>query len=112
MNFSELMKLSDSALITHADRSIPRVQQVVRRVTDGWMTPDRQVWGTYLHGLFDNDGFRWAFREELRKNRSVPETDPQELSYQTFQETQLDRLADLLRGHLDMAHIKRIIQPE
>jgi adenosylcobyric acid synthase len=81
-------------------------------VTDGWMTPDRQVWGTYLHGLFDNDGFRRAFREELRKNRSVPETDPQELSYQTFQETQLDRLADLLRGHLDMAHIKRIIQPE
>jgi adenosylcobyric acid synthase len=82
------------------------------RVADGWVNPDRRVWGTYLHGLFDNDGFRRAFREELREFRSAPKTPPQELSYQKFQEAQLDRLADLLRQHLDMAHIKRMIQPE
>ncbi len=36
-------------------------------MADGWVSPDRRVWGTYLHGLFDNDGFRRAFREELRE---------------------------------------------
>jgi adenosylcobyric acid synthase len=82
------------------------------RVADGWVSPDRRVWGTYLHGLFDNDGFRRAFREELRENRSAPATSPRELSYKNFQETQLDRLADLLRRHLDIAHIKTMIQPE
>jgi adenosylcobyric acid synthase len=76
------------------------------------MSPDRQVWGTYLHGLFDNDAFRRACREELRQHRAAPDTAFTELSYQKFQETQLDRLADLLRRHLDMTRIKRIIQPD
>jgi adenosylcobyric acid synthase len=81
-------------------------------VADGWVSPDRRVWGTYLHGLFDNDGFRRAFLEEMRENRSVLVTGSAELSYKNFQEAQLDRLADLLRRHLDIAHIKRMIQPE
>ena len=84
------------------------------KVADGWVSPNRRVWGTYLHGLFDHDGFRRAFREELREQPQAGPMGPQEqeLSYQNFQEAQLDRLADLLRRHLDMAHIKRMIQPE
>jgi len=82
------------------------------KVADGWISPNRRVWGTYLHGLFDNDGFRRAFLEEVREEQSAMETAPRELSYKKFQETQLDRLADLLRRHLDMAHIKTMIQPE
>jgi cobyric acid synthase len=31
-------------------------------------------------------------------------------SYENFQEAQLDRLADLLRRHLDMAQINAMIQ--
>ena len=38
-------------------------------VADGWMSPDGSVWGTYLHGLFDNDGFRRVFVQELRRTR-------------------------------------------
>ena len=82
------------------------------QVADGWVSPDRRVWGTYLHGLFDNDGFRRAFRAELREGQPAPETAALEMSYEKFQEGQLDRLAELLRRHLDMAHIKRMIQPE
>ena len=82
------------------------------QVADGWVSPDRRVWGTYLHGLFDNDGFRRAFRAELRQDQAAPETAAPDMSYEKFQEGQLDRLAELLRRHLDMAHIKRMIQPE
>jgi adenosylcobyric acid synthase len=82
------------------------------QVADGWVSLNRRVWGTYLHGLFDNDGFRRAFRAELQAHPSVSAATPGELSYEKFQETQLDRLADLLRRHLDMAHLKRMVEPE
>jgi adenosylcobyric acid synthase len=81
------------------------------KVADGWVSPDRRVWGTYLHGLFDNDGFRQGFLEELRNAHPAGARVCPELSYQNFQEAQLDRLAELLRRHLDIAQIKTMIQP-
>jgi adenosylcobyric acid synthase len=83
------------------------------KVADGWIAPDRRVWGTYLHGLFDNDGFRRFFLQELQRTRPGLDAAAPAASYenyQKFQETQLDRLADLLRRHLDMAQIKAMIQ--
>ena len=83
------------------------------KVADGWVSPDRRVWGTYLHGLFDNDGFRRVFLQELRQTRPGVDTTAPATSYETyenFQEAQLDRLADLLRRHLDMAQINAMIQ--
>jgi adenosylcobyric acid synthase len=82
------------------------------RVADGWGNPDRRVWGTYLHGLFDNDGFRRGFLEELRQEHQTIPLASAEMSYKDFQETQLDRLADLLRCHLNIAQIKRMIEPQ
>jgi adenosylcobyric acid synthase len=80
------------------------------RVADGWVSPDRRVWGTYLHGLFDNDGFRQVFLQELLRTRPGMDTTAPATSYENFQEAQLDRLADLLRRHLDMAQINAMIQ--
>jgi adenosylcobyric acid synthase len=81
-------------------------------VADGWVNPDQRIWGTYLHGLFDNDAFRRAFLEELRQEQPTNPASSPAMSYQNFQEAQLDRLANLLRRHLDVAHIKSMIQPE
>ena len=84
-----------------------------QQVDDGWVSPDRRVWGTYLHGLFDNDGWRRVFLQELRQTRPGMDTTAPATSYETyekFQEVQLDRLADLLRRHLDLAQIKAMIQ--
>jgi adenosylcobyric acid synthase len=79
-------------------------------VADGWVAPSRRVWGTYLHGLFDNDGFRRVFLQELQRTRPGLDAAAPATSYENFQEAQLDRLADLLRRHLDMAQIKAMIQ--
>jgi adenosylcobyric acid synthase len=82
------------------------------QVADGWVSPDRRVWGTYLHGLFDNDDFRRTFLQGLREYRPNPPAAAPALTYQRFQEAQLDRLADLLRRHLDMARLMSMIEPE
>jgi adenosylcobyric acid synthase len=80
------------------------------KVADGWVSRDRRIWGTYLHGLFDNDGFRRRFLQELRPTRPDVDTATPATSYENFQEAQLDRLADLLRRHLDLAQINSMIR--
>jgi adenosylcobyric acid synthase len=78
-------------------------------VADGWVSPDGRVFGTYLHGLFENDGFRRRFL-----NTFVPERMPRfsgGLSFRSFLETQLDKLAEELRKCLDVHRLKELIRP-
>jgi len=80
-------------------------------VQDGWVSPDGRVWGTYLHGLFDNDGFRRGFLVEISQGQGqTGETSPA-WSFRDFQEAQLDRLAALMRQHLDISRIRAMIEP-
>jgi adenosylcobyric acid synthase len=79
-------------------------------VGDGWVSPDRRIWGTYLHGLFDNDDFRRGFLAEITQKRRQAGADSPAWSFRDFQEAQLDRLADLIRRHLDMGRIRALIQ--
>jgi adenosylcobyric acid synthase len=83
------------------------------KVADGWTSPDGRVWGTYLHGLFDDDEFRRGFLSEIifAEAGSQAGAAAPSLSFRDFQEAQLDLLADLLRTHLDLARIRALIQP-
>jgi adenosylcobyric acid synthase len=81
------------------------------RVADGWVSPYRTVWGTYLHGLFENDAFRQAFLHKLGKVRREVPGAVNAWSFRSFQEAQLDRLADLMRRHLDWPAIRALMQP-
>jgi len=78
-------------------------------VGDGWVSPDRRVWGTYLHGLFDNDEFRRGFLAEIDRGQAGKAASG--LSFREFQEAQLDRLAEEMRRHLDLGRIRALIQP-
>jgi adenosylcobyric acid synthase len=80
------------------------------QVADGWVSPDRRIRGTYLHGLFDQDDFRRDFLAEISRARRQTGPAAPGLAFRDFQEAQLDRLADLLRQHLDMARIRALIQ--
>ena len=73
--------------------------------------PDKRVWGTYIHGIFDNDGFRRRFLEEVRdrsgKNRiSISST----FSYRQWKEEQYDLLAEHIRRHADVDLIYRLMR--
>lgn len=65
------------------------------------------VWGTYLHGIFDEDGFRRAFVDTLRSRKNLPPLG--RLTAYTL-EPALDRLAQCLREHLDMERIFQVLR--
>lgn len=77
---------------------------------EGFISEDGRVWGTYIHGIFDNDGFRQDFikRARLTKGISVPLEKHDSFSFQEFKETQYDRLAELVRNNIEMETFYKI----
>ncbi len=70
------------------------------------------VLGTYVHGLFDGKEFREAFARLLCERKGIPygTGDPDgATSYEVYREKQFDKLADGLRGSLDMRRIYEIM---
>lgn len=66
-----------------------------------------EVWGTYIHGIFDNDEFRWGFINHLRGRKSLPALSSP-LRYRQFRESELERLANHVRKHLSIPKILKI----
>jgi adenosylcobyric acid synthase len=69
---------------------------------DGAVSGDGRVWGTYLHGLFDDPSVGRALVDDLRRRRGLPPAPPASAS--TLEE-ELDRLADHLESHLDLGRL-------
>jgi adenosylcobyric acid synthase len=79
------------------------------QATDGWVNSQGRVWGVYVHGLFESDSFRRALLQDLRQTRGIASTTVPELSWQPFQEGQVDRLAEEVRRSLDLANIRGLV---
>ena len=67
---------------------------------DGVVTANGRIWGTYLHGIFDNDSLRHAWLRSLGWQATGQRFD---------REAAYNRLADHVQAHLDMAMLRRII---
>ncbi len=76
---------------------------------DGTSAREGRVWGTYLHGLFDSADFRRHFVNKLRRNRGL---EPRETAARQDSLAELDKLAALVRKHLDIAYLYRILRRE
>jgi len=70
----------------------------------GLVTQNGRVWGTYLHGIFDNDAFRRQFLNFLLAPKGGGASE-NNLHFARFRQEQFDKLASLLRAHLNMAQI-------
>jgi adenosylcobyric acid synthase len=71
---------------------------------DGCISADRRILGTYLHGIFDEDGFRHAFLTAARKFHQLPP--PSVLNaWKAQREESLNRLALEVSRSLDMQRI-------
>lgn len=81
-----------AVIVRRSDRDI--------EVCDGAVSPDGRVFGTYLHGIFDNDTFRRPFLNRLREQKGMepmvdtcPRADP------------FDLLSAHLETYLDMERL-------
>jgi len=64
------------------------------------------VWGTYIHGIFDNDGLRTAVINSLRLKKGLPAREVQ-VNYFQEKEKAIDRWADILKSKVDICFILR-----
>ena len=71
-------------------------------VLDGAVTKDGRIFGTYLHGLFNNDQFRAAYLNRIRRRKGLPEREP------AAQDDPFDSLAAHLEKSLDMKKLLAI----
>jgi adenosylcobyric acid synthase len=70
---------------------------------DGALSGDGRILGTYLHGIFESPAagaalLRWAGLRE-----------PREIDYREVRERAIDRLADSVAAHLDLASMLRLL---
>ncbi len=84
--------------------------KVVLRFDDGsvcGLAKGDGIWGTYLHGIFDADGFRRWWINRLRRKKGYDELAGCGAMYDL--EPALDRLADVVRKHLDMDRLYQLL---
>ena len=87
--------------------AIPMIRLEDGRV-DAYISKDGRVWGSYLHGIFDNEEFVMALVHDIMKEKGI-DPDHNELSIAKYKEIQYDKLADLIRNSLDMDKIYDIL---
>lgn len=95
---------------SEADFNLCTLQDERTRATkpDGMQKDD--IYGTYVHGIFDAGNVAGIIINALAKRKGVLLQVAEQLDYRAFKETQYEKMADILREHLDMKEIYRIIE--
>lgn len=79
-------------------------------ITDNGGFVNKNIMGTYIHGIFENDNFVDAIIRGLSKKNSKKVTSDTEINdFNTYKESQYDLLADLIEESLDIDAIMDIL---
>lgn len=80
-------------------------QQLFDDASLGMVDNSQLVWGTYLHGIFDNGPWRRAWLNRLRQQRGLKSLPTGISNYREQREAMLDSLASTVEAHLDLTPI-------
>ncbi|MBI5633464.1 MAG: cobyric acid synthase [Nitrospirae bacterium] len=69
---------------------------------------NKNCWGTYLHGIFDNNEFRRDLINRIREKKGLPVL-PVSVDYTGMKERALDNLAAMVKENIDMEFVRRIL---
>jgi Cobyric acid synthase len=75
----------------------------------GSVNKDSNVFGTYLHGIFDNIDFTRTLLNNIRVSKGLEPIESYVKSFEEFKNQEYDKLADFLREHLDIEKIYEIM---
>jgi adenosylcobyric acid synthase len=79
---------------------------------DGACSIDGCVAGTYIHGIFDNSSFSLKLINNLRLKKGLVLINSKAPEHHTFKQAEYDKLAELLREHLDIEKVYSILKKE
>lgn len=71
---------------------------------------NKNVCGTYIHGVFDKAEMAAALVTALAQKKGLPVGEISCLDYKDFKEKQYDKLADILAEYLNMEEIYGILR--
>lgn len=77
-------------------------------LSDGFVSPDKTVMGTYIHGFLDNDGIRRSLLNQLRIRKGLEPLE-EVFHYAAHKEEAYNRLADVVEHELDMKYIESVL---
>ena len=76
---------------------------------EGSVNKEGNVVGTYLHGIFDEIDFTRTLLNNIREQKGLEKIESSVESFDEFKQNEYDKLADLLREHLDIDKIYKIM---
>ena len=71
---------------------------------------DMNVYGTYVHGVFDGEGIAATIIEALLAQKGLKMDDIKTINFADYKKQQYDILADGIRKNLDMNKIREILE--
>ncbi|MCK4994307.1 MAG: cobyric acid synthase [Candidatus Omnitrophica bacterium] len=75
-------------------------------VNDGVSSQNGRIWGTYIHGIFDNSIFRKEFLNKLRRKKKL-KVIRDEVAFS--QDEEFNKLADLIRENVNMKMLNKTV---
>jgi adenosylcobyric acid synthase len=67
------------------------------------------VWGTYLHGIFDNTAWTRQLLDQLRQAKGLPVLHQSSPAMAAYKEAQYEKLAKVIEANVDMAKLDQIL---
>ena len=68
------------------------------------------IYGTYVHGVFDGEGIAKAVVEALLAKKGMKLDDIKTINFNDYKKQQYDILADSVRKNIDMKKIYEILE--
>ena len=87
-----------------------RIQDTVSGKSSEDGISDGNVYGTYIHGIFDMEGVTDVIVKALAKKKGITLEKASGMDLKSFKEEQYDKLADGIRSYLDMERIYEIMK--
>lgn len=81
-------------------------------ILDGISNKQGNVFGSYMHGLFDNSGFLRGIVNNIRSAKGLGADNSKAITFEQYKQAEYDRLADIVRNSLDMDMVYKIMRGE